>query len=142
MNKTRLSRDSGLSRCSERDTFWSEVKRTASLFSPRSRRPLKNKAQGARLTGIYDSQIAFGQLRLLLVLTRLIMPNGGSIVLERQHGADAGGHAGLEDEVDNHRGEMGQGRTVIDDAIRLIGTWIRRRQRMRHSRPSGATPAR
>ena len=44
--------------------------------------------QGARLIGIYDSQIAFGQSRVLLVWTRLIMPNGRSIVLERQPGAD------------------------------------------------------
>ncbi len=58
--------------------------------------------QGARLIGQYDSSVAFGQSRLLLVWTRLIMPNGTSIVLERLPGADAGGYAGLEDEVDNH----------------------------------------
>lgn len=60
--------------------------------------------QGARLIGQYDAQIAFGQTRALLVWTRLIMPNGRSIVLERQPGADAEGYAGLEDEVDNHWG--------------------------------------
>jgi type IV secretion system protein TrbI len=58
--------------------------------------------QGARLIGAYDSQVAFGQSRVLLVWTRLIMPNGRSIVLERQQGADASGYSGLEDEVDNH----------------------------------------
>jgi type IV secretion system protein VirB10 len=62
--------------------------------------------QGARLLGTYDSQIAFGQSRVLLVWTRLIMPNGRSIVLERQPGADSGGYAGLEDEVDNHWGAL------------------------------------
>jgi type IV secretion system protein TrbI len=62
--------------------------------------------QGAKLIGVYDSQIAFGQSRVLLVWTRLIMPNGRSIVLERQQGADAGGHSGLEDEVDNHWAEL------------------------------------
>jgi len=62
--------------------------------------------QGARLIGVYDSQIAFGQSRVLLVWTRLIMPNGRSIVLERQQGADAGGYSGLEDEVDNHWAEL------------------------------------
>lgn len=30
------------------------------------------------------------------------MPNGRSIVLERQQGADAAGYSGLSDEVDNH----------------------------------------
>jgi type IV secretion system protein TrbI len=62
--------------------------------------------QGARLIGIYDSQVAFGQSRVLLVWTRLIMPNGRSIVLERQQGADAGGYSGLEDEVNNHWAEL------------------------------------
>lgn len=62
--------------------------------------------QGTRLIGIYDSQVAFGQSRVLLVWTRLIMPNGRSIVLERQPGSDTAGYAGLEDEVDNHWGAL------------------------------------
>jgi type IV secretory pathway VirB10-like protein len=62
--------------------------------------------QGTRLIGIYDSQVSFGQSRVLLVWTRLIMPNGRSIVLERQPGADTAGYAGLEDEVDNHWGAL------------------------------------
>ncbi|MGX9391675.1 TrbI/VirB10 family protein [Nitrobacteraceae bacterium UC4446_H13] len=62
--------------------------------------------QGARLIGLYDSQVTFGQSRVLLVWTRLIMPNGRSIVLERQPGADTAGYAGLEDQVDNHWGEL------------------------------------
>jgi type IV secretory pathway VirB10-like protein len=63
--------------------------------------------QGALLIAIYDSQVAFGKSRVLLVWTRLIMPNGRSIILERQQGADAGGgHAGLEDGVDNHWPEL------------------------------------
>ena len=62
--------------------------------------------QGARLIGQYDTQVAFGQSRALLVWNRLIMPNGRSIVLERQPGADADGYSGLEDEVDNHWGML------------------------------------
>jgi type IV secretion system protein VirB10 len=62
--------------------------------------------QGARLIGIYDSQVAFGQSRVLLVWTRLIMPTGRSIVLERQPGADTAGYAGLEDGVDQHWGAL------------------------------------
>ncbi|XDV61184.1 TrbI/VirB10 family protein [Bradyrhizobium sp. LLZ17] len=62
--------------------------------------------QGARLIGTYDSQVAFGQSRVLLVWTRLIMPNGRSIVLERQPGADAAGYSGLEDQVDGHWKEL------------------------------------
>ncbi len=62
--------------------------------------------QGARLVGQYDAQIAFGQSRALLVWNRLIVPNGRSIVLERQPGADPEGYAGLEDQVDNHWGML------------------------------------
>ena len=62
--------------------------------------------QGARLIGSYDSQVALGQSRVLLVWTRLILPNGRSIVLERQPGADTAGNGGLEDEVDNHWREL------------------------------------
>jgi type IV secretion system protein VirB10 len=36
--------------------------------------------QGSKLIGLYDSQISFGQDRVLLVWTRLLMPNGRSIV--------------------------------------------------------------
>jgi type IV secretion system protein VirB10 len=62
--------------------------------------------QGAKLIGTYDSQVTFGQSRVLLVWTRLIMPNGTSVVLERQPGADTQGFSGLEDGVDNHWGEL------------------------------------
>jgi len=62
--------------------------------------------QGARLIGQYDSSVAFGQSRVLLVWNRIIMPDGKSIVLERQEGADTQGYAGLEDEVDYHWWEL------------------------------------
>jgi type IV secretion system protein TrbI len=78
---------------------------TEAVFdSPTGR--VKLVPQGARLIGVYDSQVAFGQSRVLLVWTRLIMPNGRSIVLERQQGADVGGYSGLKDEVDNHWAEL------------------------------------
>lgn len=62
--------------------------------------------QGTRVIGQYDSGVGFGQRRILLVWSRLIFPNGRSIVLERQPGADAEGYAGLEDGVDYHWGEL------------------------------------
>jgi len=62
--------------------------------------------QGSRLIGEYDSRIALGQRRLLLAWTRLILPDGRSIVLERQPGTDEAGYAGLEDRVDNHWGRL------------------------------------
>jgi type IV secretion system protein VirB10 len=58
--------------------------------------------QGARLIGQYDSQVAFGQRRVLLVWTRLIFPDASSIALDRLPGIDSSGYAGLEDGVDWH----------------------------------------
>jgi type IV secretion system protein TrbI len=58
--------------------------------------------QGTRIIGQYDAGVTFGQRRILLVWNRLIFPNGRSIVLERQPGADTAGYAGLEDQVDYH----------------------------------------
>jgi type IV secretion system protein VirB10 len=62
--------------------------------------------QGTRVIGQYDNGVGFGQRRILLVWNRLIFPNGRSIVLERQPGADTQGYAGLEDGVDYHWGEL------------------------------------
>lgn len=62
--------------------------------------------QGARLIGEYDSEIAAGQTRVLLAWDRLIMPDGRSIVLERQPGADGAGFAGLQDRVNQHWGNL------------------------------------
>lgn len=58
--------------------------------------------QGSRLIGQYDNEVGVGQRRILLVWTRIILPDGHSIVLERQPGADSAGYAGLEDGVDHH----------------------------------------
>ena len=58
--------------------------------------------QGTRLIGKYDSIVAYGQERALLIWTRLIMPDGSSIVLDNLPGTDTQGYAGLEDGVDYH----------------------------------------
>lgn len=58
--------------------------------------------QGSRLIGRYDSQVAFGQRRVLLVWMRLILPDTSSVALDRLPGIDPAGYAGLEDGVDWH----------------------------------------
>lgn len=60
--------------------------------------------QGSRLIGDYDADVAFGQSRVLLAWNRLILPDGRSITLERQPGADPRGFAGLQDRTDYHWG--------------------------------------
>ncbi len=60
--------------------------------------------QGSRLIGDYDADVAFGQNRILLAWNRLILPDGRSVVLERQPAADTQGFAGLQDGTDYHWG--------------------------------------
>jgi len=56
--------------------------------------------QGSRLIGRYDSQVAFGQQRVLLVWLHLVLPDTSSIALDKLPGIDPAGYAGLEDGVD------------------------------------------
>lgn len=58
--------------------------------------------QGSRLVGSYDSVVAFGQSRALLVWQRIILPDGSSIQIDNLPATDAAGYAGLEDRVDFH----------------------------------------
>ena len=62
--------------------------------------------QGSRLLGEYDSQVAAGQRRVLLVWTRIVFPDTSSLTLDRLPGVDASGYAGLEDGVDRHWSQL------------------------------------
>ncbi len=62
--------------------------------------------QGARLIGEYNSEVAYAQTRVQLIWIRLIMPDGHSIVLNKQPGADTQGYSGLQDSVNNHWGAL------------------------------------
>jgi type IV secretion system protein VirB10 len=58
--------------------------------------------QGARLIGSYDSVVAFGQRRALVVWQRILLPDSSSIKLDNVSASDASGYAGLADKVDFH----------------------------------------
>ena len=58
--------------------------------------------QGATLVGVYDSQVTYGQRRVLIAWSRIIFPNGQSINLQGMPGVDMSGYAGFHDQVDNH----------------------------------------
>ncbi|MFT8646600.1 MAG: TrbI/VirB10 family protein, partial [Gluconacetobacter sp.] len=62
--------------------------------------------QGSTLFGAYNSSVSFGQQRTQIIWTRLIFPNGESLVLEKLPGGDAIGQSGLSDEVNNHWGQL------------------------------------
>lgn len=61
---------------------------------------------GARLVGEYEAEIKAGQSRLRVAWTRLILPSGRSIVLDKLPAADEQGMAGLQDGVDRHTGRI------------------------------------
>jgi type IV secretion system protein TrbI len=65
--------------------------------------------QGSRLIGSYDSVVAFGQSRALLVWQRIIMPDGSSIQIDNAPATDASGYAGLADTVDRHTWQLIKG---------------------------------
>ena len=58
--------------------------------------------QGTKIIGKYDSVVAFGQKRALVIWQRLIRPDGSSLVIDNLPATDEGGYAGLEDQVDYH----------------------------------------
>ena len=62
--------------------------------------------QGTRLLGRYDSDINDGQSRALVVWSRLIRPDGSSLIIENLPGVDLSGQAGLRDKVDRHTGSL------------------------------------
>lgn len=76
--------------------------------------------QGARLIGSYDSVIAFGQSRALLVWRRIVLPDGSSIQIDNLPATDAAGYAGLEDEVDFHTWRLIKG--VVLSTLLGVGT--------------------
>lgn len=62
--------------------------------------------QGSRLIGSYDAHVTFGQSRALVVWTRLILPDGRSLDLDRLIGTDGAGQSGFADRVDHHTGKL------------------------------------
>ncbi|MBN8807964.1 MAG: TrbI/VirB10 family protein [Sphingomonas sp.] len=58
--------------------------------------------QGARLIGTYDSVVAFGQSRALVIWQRIVFPDGSSIQIGNTPASDPSGYAGLADKVDFH----------------------------------------
>lgn len=81
--------------------------------------------QGAKVIGTYDSNVTWGQNRLLVVWQRLIFPNGDSINLHNMQGTDLTGKAGITGKVNNHfatllkgvllSSAMGAGAAIVTD---------------------------
>ena len=65
--------------------------------------------QGSRLIGSYDSVVAFGQSRALVVWQRIILPDVSSIRIDNIPGTDTQGYAGLSDKIDRHTWQLLKG---------------------------------
>ena len=65
--------------------------------------------QGTRLIGKYDSVVAYGQERALVVWQRIIRPDGSSMVIDNLPATDTAGYAGIADGVDLHTWKLLKG---------------------------------
>lgn len=74
--------------------------------------------QGSKLFGRYDSNVSFGQNRVLVIWTDIIFPNGSTLQIGGMAGTDAAGYGGFTDKVDNHLLET-FGSAIL---VALIGT--------------------
>nr|WP_087573907.1 TrbI/VirB10 family protein [Sphingomonas sp. CDS-1] len=78
--------------------------------------------QGSRLIGSYDSVVAFGQRRALLVWQRIILPDGSSVQIDNLPATDTAGYAGLADKVDFHSWQLLKG--VALSTLLGVGTQL------------------
>ena len=78
--------------------------------------------QGSRLIGNYDSVVAVGQSRALVVWQRIILPDGSSIRIDNVPATDMAGYAGLSDRIDRHTWQMLKG--VALSTVLGVGTQL------------------
>jgi len=78
--------------------------------------------QGSRLIGRYDSVVAFGQNRALVVWQRIILPDGSSIRIDNVPATDTQGYAGLSDRINRHTWRLLKG--VALSTLLGVGTQL------------------
>ena len=62
--------------------------------------------QGTKIIGTYDNMISWSQDRVMQVWSRLVFPDGSSILLDGMPGADLAGKSGVADAVNYHYGRL------------------------------------
>lgn len=78
--------------------------------------------QGSRILGRYDSVVAFGQSRALVVWQRIITPDGSSVEIDNMPATDTAGYTGLEDNVDYHTWTLLKG--IAMSTLLGVGTQV------------------
>ncbi len=61
---------------------------------------------GSKVVGKYDSGVSWGQRRVLVIWSRLVLPNGSSINLRGMQGVNLDGFSGYSDTIDAHIPEI------------------------------------
>lgn len=79
--------------------------------------------QGTRILGKYDSNVTWGQERLLVVWQRLIFPDGSSLDLDNMQGVDLTGQAGITGKVNNHFASLLKG-VLLSSALGAAGAVV------------------
>lgn len=79
--------------------------------------------QGTRILGKYDSNVTWGQERLLVVWQRLIFPDGSSLDLDNMQGVDLTGQAGITGKVNNHFASLLKG-VLLSSALGAAGAAV------------------
>lgn len=79
--------------------------------------------KGSKIFGTYDSNIIYGQNRLVLIWQRIILPNGTSIDLEGMQGADITGQVGIKGKVNNHTWKLLRS-VVMSSFVNLFSSGI------------------
>jgi type IV secretion system protein VirB10 len=82
--------------------------------------------QGARLIGRHEGESRYGDDRVFIAWSRLILPNGKSLRLEAPPGVDAQGAVGVPGKVDRRLGDLAIA-TVFAGAITTLGQAARDR---------------
>ena len=62
--------------------------------------------RGSKVIGTYDNQISYGQSRVLVIRSRLVFPDGSTLVLDNLGGADQSGYSGFKGKVNRHWGPI------------------------------------
>ncbi len=62
--------------------------------------------QGTKIIGTYDNMISWSQDRVMQIWSRLVFPDGSSILLDGMPGADLTGKSGVADAVNYHYGRL------------------------------------
>ena len=75
--------------------------------------------QGTRIIGTYDNMISWSQDRVMQIWSRLVFPDGSSILLDGMPGADLAGQSGVADAVNYHYGRLAY--AVLLSAFMSVG---------------------